>query len=79
MTKILTGALAAAAVVAVAGAAQAAEQNVCVWTGHDWACGDGNVFTSHVSASAALPMPVTSVPTVPSNEAPLLSGPRPQQ
>jgi hypothetical protein len=78
MAKILTGALAAAAFVAVAGAAQAAENNVCQWTGVDWACGDGNVVTSHVSKTTGPQMIVTPIPTPPSNEAPLLSGPRPQ-
>jgi hypothetical protein len=78
MTKILTGALAAAALAAFAGAAQAAEANVCQWTGSDWACGDGNVVTSHVSEATGPQMTVHSVPTVPSNQAPLLSGPRPQ-
>jgi len=78
MTRILTGALAAAALVAIAGAAQAAEKNVCQWTGHDWACGDGNVVTSHASQAAGPPIVITPVPTVQSNEAPLLSGPRPQ-
>jgi len=78
MTRILTGALAAAVLAAFAGAAQAAEKNVCQWTGVDWACGDGNVVTSHVSQVPGPPIIVHSVPTVPSNEKPLLYGPRPQ-
>jgi hypothetical protein len=78
MTRILTGALAAVAIAAFAGGAQAAAKNVCQWTGSDWACGDGNVVTQHVSEAAGPPMMVTPVPTVPSNETPLLSGPRPQ-
>lgn len=78
MTKILTGALAAAALVVVAGAAQAATANVCQWTGSDWACGNGDQFTSHVPQVPGPPVIVHSVPTVPSNQPPLLSGPRPQ-
>jgi hypothetical protein len=78
MTRISLGALAAVALVALAGAAQAAEKNVCQWTGFDWACGDGNVVTSHVSKAAGPPIIVTPIHTVASNEKPLLSGPRPQ-
>lgn len=79
MTRILTGALAIAAVVAFAGAAQAAKpENVCQWTGHDWACGDGNIVTSHVTEATGPQQFIAPVPTVPSNEKPLLSGPRPQ-
>lgn len=78
MTRILTGALAAVAIAAFAGAAQAAANNVCQWTGSDWVCGDGNIVTQHVSEAAGPPMIITPVPTVPSNQPPLLSGPRPQ-
>ncbi|HTW51320.1 MAG TPA: hypothetical protein VME45_05430 [Stellaceae bacterium] len=78
MTRILTGALAATALAAFAGVAQAATANVCQWTGSDWACGNGNIITSHASEAAGPQMIVHSVPTVPSNEKPLLSGPRPQ-
>jgi len=78
MNRILTGALAAAALAGFAGAAQAAEKNVCQWTGVDWACGNGNVVASHVSEAVGPPMIITPVPTVASNEKPLLSGPRPQ-
>jgi len=79
MTRILIGALAAAALAGIAVTAQAAEpKNVCQWTGVDWACGDGNVFGQHVSEAVGPPMIVTPVPTVPSNEKPLLSGPCPQ-
>ena len=76
MTRTVTAALVAAAVVALAGAAQAA--NTCQWTGVDWACGDGQVVTSHVSQAPGPPMIIHSVPTVPSNEKPLLSGPWPR-
>jgi hypothetical protein len=78
MTRMLTGAFAAAALIAVAGAAQAEPKQVCQWTGVDWACGDGNVVTSHVSQATGPQMAITPVQTVPSNEKPLLSGPRPQ-
>ncbi len=46
MHKVLTGAVAAAAIAALAGVAHAAD-NVCVWTGSGWVCGDGNVFPQH--------------------------------
>jgi len=79
MTRILIGALAAIALAGLAGTAQTAQAtNVCQWTGVDWACGDGNIVQQHVSAPAGPRMIVTPVPTVPSNEKPLLSGPRPQ-
>jgi hypothetical protein len=79
MTRILIGALAAAALAGLAGTAQAAQPaNVCQWTGVDWACGDGNVVEQHASAAAGPSMIVKPVPTVPSNEKPLLSGPHPQ-
>ena len=78
MTRMLTGAFAAAALIAVAGAAQAEPTQVCQWTGVDWACGDGNIVTSHVSQATGPQMAITPVQTVPSNEKPLLSGPRPQ-
>jgi hypothetical protein len=76
MTKTVTAAIATAAIVAFAGAAQAA--NVCQWTGVDWACGDGKLVSSHVSETAGPPMVIKSVPTVNPNEKPLLSGPWPQ-
>ena len=79
MTRILIGVLAATALAGLAGTAQAAQAaNVCQWTGVDWACGDGNVVQQHVSETEGPQMIVTPVPTVPSNEKPLLSGPRPQ-
>jgi hypothetical protein len=61
MSKIFAGALAVIALSALAGAAQAA--NVCVWTGHDWACGDGNVVTQHYPASVGPNMQITPVQT----------------
>ncbi len=79
MARSLIGALAAVVLAGVAGTAQGAPAaNVCQWTGVDWACGDGNVFRQHVSAAAGPPMIVKPVPTIASNEKPLLSGPRPR-
>ena len=79
MTRILIGALAAAALAGIAGTAQAAPAaNVCQWTGVDWACGDGNTVQQHVPETVGPSMIVKPVPTVPSNEKPLLAGPRPQ-
>lgn len=45
MKAVLAAALVAATMMA-AGTARA-EHNVCVWTGIDWACGDGNTFPQH--------------------------------
>lgn len=79
MTRIVIGALAATALAGFAATAQAAQPaNVCQWTGIDWACGDGNTVAQHVSEATGPDMIVKPVPTVPSNEKPLLSGPRPQ-
>jgi hypothetical protein len=79
MTRMLIGALAATAFAGLAGAPQTTQAaSVCQWTGVDWACGDGNIVQQHVSAPVGPRMIVTPVPTVPSNERPLLSGPRPQ-
>lgn len=63
MNKILSGAIAAIAIAALAGIVRA--ESVCQWTGHDWACGDGKgVFTQHYSAAQGPPMLITPVPTV---------------
>ena len=62
MSKALVGTAAAIALSVFAGAAQAA--NVCVWTGVDWACGDGNVMNRHYSAATGPDMLVTPVQTV---------------
>lgn len=79
MTRIVIGALAATALAGFAATAQAAQPaNVCQWTGVDWACGNGNIVEHHVSEAVGPAMIVKPVPTVPSNEKPLLSGPRPQ-
>ena len=78
MQKLLTAAAAAAMIAALTGAAQAAEKNVCIWTGSDWVCGDGNVNYQHFSEAQGPNTTIKAVPTVPSNERPLLSGPRPQ-
>jgi hypothetical protein len=60
MNKLIAGALAAAAVGAFAVSAQA--EQVCQWTGSDWACGNGNVFTEHYSETAGPNMIITSAP-----------------
>ncbi|HWD60538.1 MAG TPA: hypothetical protein VG308_19800 [Stellaceae bacterium] len=62
MYKILAGAVAAGAIVSLAAAAHA--EKVCQWTGVDWACGDGNVVTSHYSEAAGPPTTIVAVPTV---------------
>jgi hypothetical protein len=62
MTKIFSGALAAAVIVLTAGAAHAAK-NVCQWTGSVWACGDGNIFPEHYSPGAGPNMPIQPAPT----------------
>jgi hypothetical protein len=64
MKTVLTGAIAAAVIAVFAGATQAAERYVCQWTGSDWACGDGNVFTQHYPPSAGPPVAIVPVPTV---------------
>jgi hypothetical protein len=62
MKRILTVAIAATALAAISGAAQA--DKICQWTGSDWACGDGNVFPEHYSQAAGPNMLITPVPTV---------------
>jgi hypothetical protein len=57
MQRILTAAIAATAMAALVSAAQA--KNVCQWTGHDWACGDGNVVTAHYSEAQGPNMVIT--------------------
>jgi len=54
---VLAGIIAVAALTTVTGAARA--DNVCVWTGFDWACGDGHVFTQHFSAAQGPNMIIT--------------------
>ena len=78
MKTVLAGAIAAAAIAALAGAAQA--KNVCVWTGSDWACGDGNIFPQHYSQATGPNMPITPIPTVAPTGQPAheFDGPRPQ-
>ncbi len=79
MTRILIGALAATALAGFAATAHAAQPaNVCQWTGVDWACGNGNIVERHVSEAVGPAMIIKPVPTVSSNEKPLLAGPRPQ-
>lgn len=74
MTRILSAAVAATAITGIAGTAQAAQ--VCQWTGSDWACGDGNIVQRHIAQNPGPPIIITPVPTVASNEKPLLQGPR---
>ena len=63
MNKILGGALAAIAIAALAATARA--DNVCQWTGHDWACGDSKGgFTQHYGLTQGPQMLITPVPTV---------------
>lgn len=63
MNKILTVAIAAAAMATLAGTARA--ENVCQWTGHDWACGDSKGgFTQHYSEAQGPQVLITPVPTV---------------
>jgi hypothetical protein len=63
MNRVLAGAITATAIATLAGAAKA-EKSVCVWTGVDWACGDGNTFPQHYPASIGPNMVITPVPTV---------------
>jgi hypothetical protein len=50
--------------VAVAGVAQAAEKNVCQWTGGGWACGDGNTFPTHYNQATGPNMTITPIETI---------------
>ena len=58
MKTLLAAATAAAAMTIAADTAQAAAKNVCVWTGHDWACGDGNTFPQHFSEAQGPNVPI---------------------
>jgi hypothetical protein len=76
--KILLAGVSAVAIVVLAGAAQAAENNACVWTGADWACGDGNVMTQHVSRATGPNMMITPIQTLdPARDARLADPNRP--
>jgi hypothetical protein len=78
MKTLLAGMVAAAAIVVLAGAAQAAEKNTCQWTGVDWACGDSNVVTEHVSEPAGPNMQITPIKTIdPARDARLADPSRP--
>jgi hypothetical protein len=61
MKTILTVAIAATALCALGGAAKA--EHVCQWTGHDWACGDGNTFPEHYSQAEGPNLVVTPIPS----------------
>jgi hypothetical protein len=78
MKTLLAGAVAAATIVVLAGAAQAAEKNACQWTSFDWACGDGNVVTQHVSETTGPSMQITPIQTLdPARDARLADPSRP--
>ena len=77
-SRVFAGALAAAAVAAFAGTAHA--YKVCQWTGHDWACGDGNTFPDHYPASTGpnLVLSPVAAPNVPPGQTlPPPNAPRP--
>ena len=63
MKIVLTGAIAGAAIAALATGAQAANRT-CQWTGLDWACGDGNVFTEHYTRAAGPNVQITPILTI---------------
>jgi hypothetical protein len=78
MKTLLAGIIAAATIAALAGAAQAAEKNVCQWTGFDWACGDGNVVVRHVPQTPGPNMTITPIQTIdPARDARLSDPSRP--
>jgi hypothetical protein len=60
MIKRLTIAVAALALAAAAGTARA--ERICQWTGSDWACGDGKMFTEHFSEAQGPDMVVRPAP-----------------
>jgi hypothetical protein len=67
MNKILAGAFAAAAIAAATSAwaePGATHGQICVWTGSDWACGDGNTFPQHYTEAAGPNVTITPVPSV---------------
>ena len=77
--KTLLAGTAAASMALLAATAQAAEKNACVWTGADWACGDGNVFTQHVSEATGPNMAITPIRTIdPARDARLADPSRPR-
>jgi hypothetical protein len=77
MKILLAGAIAATSMLAAT--AQAAEKNACVWTGVDWACGDGNVFPQHVSQATGPNMVITPIQTIdPARDARLADPSRPR-
>ena len=80
MSKIPAGALAIAILAIFGGTAYAAKGDVCQWTGRDWACGDGNIVTQHVSETVGPQMIVTpyATPTPTGQPAHRYEGQRPQ-
>ncbi|HTQ33178.1 MAG TPA: hypothetical protein VMI30_03310 [Stellaceae bacterium] len=66
MKTVAMAAVIAAVALGTAGAARA-EDRVCVWTGLDWACGNGKTFTQHFSRErgpniAVVPQRTTVMP-----------------
>ena len=63
MKTLVVSTIAAATVVILSGTTQAANK-ACVWTGYDWACGDGVVMNQHFSREQGPDMVITPVQTV---------------
>ena len=63
MKTLLAAAIAATVALGSSTVVQAAER-ACVWTGHDWACGDGNVMTQHFSREQGPDMVITPMQTL---------------
>jgi hypothetical protein len=61
MKLVLAGTI--AVLIGGLGAARAAD-SVCSWTGADWACGDGKVFTSHYPQHPGPSIPITPILTI---------------
>jgi hypothetical protein len=74
--KLLLAGMVTAAIGSLAVNAQAAE-NVCTWTGLDWACGDGHVYTTHYPASSGPGIIVTPSATINQARAARLADPSP--
>ncbi len=62
MKLILAGTI-AAAIGSLAVSAQAAE-NICSWTGLDWACGDSHGYTAHYPQSPGPGVAITPIVTI---------------
>jgi len=64
MKTLLAGTIGAVTIAVLAAGAQAAEKQACQWTGVDWACGDGNIVTQHVSEATGPNMVITPIRTI---------------